>query len=56
MNAWEAGVMSFCFVTLTGPPAPRRSLAPPSQSSIILKLGSTSSQPQPGHPSAAQSS
>ena len=42
MNASDAGVRSFCLVTLTGPPAPRSAVAPSSQSSMRLKLGSTS--------------
>ena len=56
MKAAEAGVRSFCLVTLTGPPEPRSALAPSSQSSRRLKLGSTSAKPQPAHPAAAQSS
>ena len=43
MNACPAGVRSLCRVTWIGPPAPRKSLAPSSQFSIRLKLGSTSS-------------
>ena len=53
MKAREAGVRSFCLVTFTGQPAPRRSVAPSSQSSIRLKLDSTLSKDQPG---TAQSS
>ena len=56
MNACDAGVRSRCLVTRIGPPPPRSALAPPSQSSIRLKLGSTSANDQPLHPAAAQSS
>ncbi len=56
MNFSDAGVRSCCQVTFIGPPPPRSSLAPPSQSSIRLKLGSTSWKDQPLHPAAAQSS
>jgi hypothetical protein len=56
MNFCDAPVRSFCRVTLIGPPAPRSSLSPPSQSSSRLKLGSTSLNDQPLQPAAAQSS
>jgi len=56
MNFSDASVRSRCLVTLIGPPLPRSSLAPSSQSSIRRKLGSTSRYDQPLHPAAAQSS
>src|SRR5580692_10782217 len=52
MNFSDAWVRSCCLVTLIGPPLPRSALAPPSQSSIRLKLGSTSANDQPLHPAA----
>ena len=55
-NASDAGVRSRRRVTQKGPPAPRRPVSPSSRLSIRLKLGRTSSWPQPAQPSAAQSS
>ena len=43
VNACDAGVRLFCFVTATGPPAPRNELSPPSHASSRLNAGSTSS-------------
>ena len=56
MKETAAAVRSCLRVILTGPPAPRRSVSPSSQSSSFLKAGSTSSYAQPLQPSSAQSS
>ena len=56
VNNCDASVTFLTRVTWMGPPAPRTSLAPPSQFSIFLYAGRTSSQPQPLQPSSAQSS
>jgi hypothetical protein len=56
MNAAATGWRSLARSTRIGPPAPRKALAPPSQSSDFLNRGKTDWKSQPALPASAQPS
>jgi hypothetical protein len=56
MNAAATGWKFLAGSTRIGPPAPRNSLAPPSQSSDFFNKGKTEWKSQPALPASAQAS